>query len=768
MTTAGRLNTLITGFVLLATLLLAAVSAGHGYRAALEREVAAATARVERRADLQWLIYRGESAPLARALRALSSAGPIGGAAAYSRIGEQLAAVDYGGALPFAALRASRSSTETALRGGDDRGHLSGTGFIDAWRGATRHAFLSLPVIASLNPDSRQHTGYDFLNALTRPGVDGSDFVQGYIHVAIDLAPLQRETLAYSGRVLATWLPPIAIALIALLWWNRRILRELQRVADVMDAVAGGQFEQGAHFRGGREFADIGAALNRLTQSLQRHRQEIELGRDLLSKKVEERTSQLSRSTEELTRVTEVASESEQRLQQLTYYDSLTSLPNRRLFTEQFNLLMPLTRRAGQSLALLYLDLDNFRRINDSLGHHAGDLLLREVAKRLRQSVRDSDAVTRMGDSDHDIAVSRLGGDEFTVVLNQLDKADAAAMVARRVIRRLSEPMEIDGHEVAVNPSVGIAVYPGDGDNAGALLNAAATAMAAARQIRGENYRFFHRDMIADGSERLRIESDLRHALERRELLLHYQPQIDTVMGSVIAIEALLRWEHPQMGLIAPFDFVAIAEESGMMGRIGNWVLGEACQRLKGIEATVTELPRVAVNVSAAQLTDSFAATVRSVLSRTGLAPDRLELSLSESALAVANNSVLVALQELRTLGVYLSVDGYGLGRSSLAQLSQFPLDEIKIEREFLTRHREQGQPGPLMALIGTARSLGLQAGAEGVETRDDYHFLAEQGVRQMQGYLFTRPVPLEELLPLLAPWHFSEQIRKFGAAVQR
>lgn len=767
MTTAGRLNTLTISLTALAALVLTILAAAQGYRAALEREVTAASARVATRADLQWLMYRGDSAGLMRSLRALTVTPAVSRAAAYSRIGEQLASAGDAVALPFAALRAGASATAPVLRGANSDGQLAGSGFFNVIRGASQRAHLSVPVVTAVNPESKRLTAFDFLEALTRATPPSSDFVIGYVHFAIDLQALAWEAISGAVKLLAIWLIPVALGLAAVLWWNRRLLSRMHGVALAMDNIASGNFEQPANFRGGREFDDIADALERLGHSLQRHQREIKLGRDLLSKKVEERTSQLSRSAEELSRATEAASESEHRLQQLTYYDSLTSLPNRRLFNEQFGLLMRLTRRAGQSVALLFVGLDNFRRVNDNLGHHAGDLLLREVAKRLKHSVRDSDAITQMGDSQHNIAVSRMGGDEFTVVLNQLETPEAAAMVARRILRRLSETLEIDGHEVTVNPKVGIAVFPGDGDNPGALLDAAATAMAAARKNSGDGFCYFHRDMAAAGSERLRIESDLRHALERRELVLHFQPQVDTVMGTVIAIEALLRWEHPEQGLVSPFDFVAIAEEAGLMGRIGDWVLTEACQRLKGLEATVATLPRVAVNISASQLRDGFATTVKSALSRTGLAPDRLELSLAEQVLAAADEAALNALHELRSLGVYLSLDGYGLGQSSLVQLSHFPLDELKIEREFLADFREQGLTGPVLALIATAKSLGLRAGAEGVETRREYQFLAEQGVKQMQGYLFSKPIALETLLPMLAPWHFSEQIRKFGAQEQ-
>jgi diguanylate cyclase (GGDEF)-like protein len=763
---AGKLNTVWVAIITAMVLLLLVMLTRNTYQAALEREMTAATEQVAGRADLHWLLYQGDPAGLEQAAASLAAAPLVTSARIYSGIGEQLAAGGDRRSAPFAAMRAAASTTDTITRATNPSGKFSGSGYFATLWGEGHRLQLSLPVITTLNPASRALTSSDFIDAASAPDPEASDFVLGYVQLALDLDRLHQGSFTLARNTLLQWLLPLGLAVAFLLWWNRRVLGNLGTLSTMMDRIAEGDFQQTLELRGGKEFDDMASALTRLTDGLRRHQKEIELGRELLSRKVEERNSQLSRSHEELSRAAEAASESEQRLQRLTYYDALTTLPNRRLFTEQFTLLMRVSRRAGQSVALLFVDLNNLRRINDTMGHHAGDVLLREVAQRLKFSVRDSDTITRLGELEHDIAVSRLGGDQFSVVLSQLEKPDTAATVARRIIRRLSQPIDFEGHPLTVTPTIGIAVFPGDGDNPGNLLNAAAAAMQAAKRTSKDGFLFFKPHMMAEGNQRLQLEADLREVLKRRELVLHYQPQIDTVMGSVVSIEALLRWQHPKRGLIPPREFVALAEEAGLMRKIGAWVLEEACRRLSELHGVVAELPRVAINVSARQFSGDFVDTVRRALATSGLAPGKLELSLSEQVLAVADAELLDTLQALHELGVYLSLDGYGLGQCSLAQVSRLPLDELKIEREFLVQYRED-QPGPLLALIATARSLGLRAAAEGVETAEEYQFLAEHGVKHMQGYLYSKPVPMELLKPMLAPWHFSERIRRLGATAE-
>ena len=426
---------------------------------------------------------------------------------------------------------------------------------------------------------------------------------------------------------------------------------------------------------------------------------------------------------------------------------------------------MRLSKRNKQSLALLFLDLDNFKRINDSLGHGAGDLMLREVGRRLVECVRDSDVVAHYVDSDPKIDVSRLGGDEFTVVLNQIDKPESAGIVAERLTRALVKPMYIDDHELVITPSIGIAVAPNDAEDVDGLLKAADTAMYHAKASGKNSYLFYHSDMDATDVERLQLENDLRKAIERDELVLHYQPQVNTETGSVIGAEALIRWNHPEQGLVAPYKFISLAEEMGLIGGLGDWVLQEACRQMKALETEGLWLPKIAVNVSALQFTPTFIRRVREILLETSLAPSALGLELTEGIMLDNVSTTIEALDELKKLGVGLSIDDFGTGYSSLSYLSRFPLDELKIDRSFVIDIGKSEHDASLVTtIIAMAQSMNLRLVAEGVETREQYQFLTSKGATTIQGYLFSKPVPIEELRPMLAERYFKEQIDDLSA----
>ncbi|MCL4104059.1 UNVERIFIED_CONTAM: hypothetical protein GTU68_034921 [Idotea baltica] len=465
--------------------------------------------------------------------------------------------------------------------------------------------------------------------------------------------------------------------------------------------------------------------------------------------KVDERTAQLSKRNEELNTAVKQVTETKDRLRQLAYFDSLTSLPNRRLFTEQLALLLRLATRERQTLALLFLDLDNFKRINDSLGHSAGDLLLREVGIRLSSCIRDSDVV------------SHFCGDEFTVVLNKIEHVDSAAVVAQRIINSLSEPITIEGHELVITPSIGIAIAPRDAGDVEGLLRAADTAMYHAKSMGKNSYLYYDSEMDAAGIERLNLEIDLRKAIDRSELVLYYQPQVDTESGSVIGVEALVRWDHPQQGLIPPGKFIPLAEETGLIGALGDWVLQQACREMVEIRAAGLQLPKIAVNVSALQFNPSFIQYVEDTLNETGLEPNALELELTEGLVIDNSNATLRALHALKHLGVRLSIDDFGTGYSSLSYLSRFPLDELKIDKSFVVDFdKSENDASLVIAIIAMGKSMNLKMVAEGVETRQQYHFLTQNGASIIQGYIFSEPVSADELRPMLTPYHFLNQIQ--------
>jgi diguanylate cyclase (GGDEF)-like protein len=430
---------------------------------------------------------------------------------------------------------------------------------------------------------------------------------------------------------------------------------------------------------------------------------------------------------------------------------------------------MRLAKRNNQTLALMFLDLDNFKRINDSLGHGAGDLLLREVGKRLIACVRESDVVGHYVDSGQKIDVSRLGGDEFTVVLNQIDKPDSAGVVAERLINALIKPMNIDNHEVVVTPSIGIALAPTDASDVEGLLRAADTAMYHAKASGKNSYLFYHSDMDAADVERLQLENDLRKAIERNELVLHYQPQVSTKTGSVTGAEALIRWNHPEQGLVPPYKFIPLAEELGLIGALGDWVLVEACRQMKEFENEGLWLPKVAVNVSALQFNPTFVKRVREVLLQTSLAPSALGLELTEGIMLEDVSTTIEALHDLKKLGVGLSIDDFGTGYSSLSYLSRFPLDELKIDRSFVIDiGRVDDDASLVTTIIAMARSMNLRLVAEGVETQEQYRFLTSKGTESIQGYLFSKPVTAEELRPMLEDHHFKDQVDEYSGAARQ
>ncbi|MGQ0591917.1 MAG: putative bifunctional diguanylate cyclase/phosphodiesterase [Gammaproteobacteria bacterium] len=427
--------------------------------------------------------------------------------------------------------------------------------------------------------------------------------------------------------------------------------------------------------------------------------------------------------------------DSEARLKHCAYHDALTALPNRALLSDRLEQALAHGRREDHPVALLSLDLDRFKVINDTLGHPVGDELLRGVGGRLRGLLREGDTV------------ARLGGDEFVVLLPRIHTERDAAQVAAKAIAEIATPFEVLGHELHVSASVGMSLFPRDGGDPETLLKYADTALYEAK-ARGRNqYQFFDHRRDAKADERLRIESCLRRALERGQLLLHYQPQIDLRSGALVGLEALIRWHHPEHGMVAPGQFIPIAEETGLIGPIGEWVLRTACREVEGGTAGLGNL-RVAVNVSMRQLRQPIlAATVQAILIETGLDPGRLELEITESSIMSDPERTIAVLRALHEMGVVLTVDDFGTGYSSLAYLKRFPLHRLKIDRSFVHDIPRNGDDVAIVqAILALARQLKLKVVAEGVESPEQRDFLGEHGCDEAQGYLFGRPQALETL----------------------
>jgi diguanylate cyclase (GGDEF)-like protein/PAS domain S-box-containing protein len=424
----------------------------------------------------------------------------------------------------------------------------------------------------------------------------------------------------------------------------------------------------------------------------------------------------------------------------LAQHDSLTDLPNRILLNDRLSEAIELSTRHRRKLAVLFLDLDRFKNINDSLGHIVGDGLLQSVGRRLFTCVRSSDTV------------SRLGGDEFVVLLWEVNHAQDAAITADKILHALREPHQVSGHELHITGSIGIVTYPDDGADAESLLKKADVAMYHAKDSGRDSYQFFKPDMNVHAMERQSLEDSLRHAIERCELSLHYQPKMNLATGTIIGVEALIRWCHPQRGLVPPVQFIAVAEDSGLIVPIGRWVLREACRQARAWQIAGLPPMCMAINISAVELcTPGFVAGVRTTLEQTNLEPRYLELELTETALLEDSRSVAEVLKELKDIGVLLALDDFGTGYSSLSHLKRFPIDALKIDRSFvhdLTTGEDDA--GIVTAVIGLGRTLHMRVVAEGVETREQLAILQHHGCPQGQGYYFSRPVPAVKFAHLL------------------
>ncbi len=424
----------------------------------------------------------------------------------------------------------------------------------------------------------------------------------------------------------------------------------------------------------------------------------------------------------------------------LAQHDFLTNLPNRVLLNDRIAQAISLAERQGTTLAVLFLDLDNFKHINDSLGHAVGDQLLQSVTRCLSTCVRKSDTV------------SRQGGDEFVVLLSEAHEAQDSALTAEKILAALARPHVIDQHELHITTSIGISIYPADGRDAETLIKNADTAMYQAKDRGRNNYQFFTQDMNVRAVERQLIESHLHHALARQQFVLHYQPRINLRSGAITGAEALLRWQHPQWGLVAPARFISIAEDCGLIVPIGRWVLREACAQAKLWQNANAEPITVAVNISAQEFRHrDFIAGVRAILSDRGLAPGILQLEVAESVLMRDAKASIETLHQLKDMGIQLAVDGFGTGFSSLSYLNRFPLDTLKIDQSFVQEIGSTDGTGIIVrAVIAMGSSLNQRVIAEGVEQQSQLEFLQEQSCEEGQGYFFSRPLALEQFVALL------------------
>ncbi|MQA64308.1 MAG: EAL domain-containing protein [Alphaproteobacteria bacterium] len=425
----------------------------------------------------------------------------------------------------------------------------------------------------------------------------------------------------------------------------------------------------------------------------------------------------------------------EQRLQAMLNYDTLTRLPNRELLLDRLTQSIATATRQESNVALLLLDLDRFKLVNESLGQDFGDKLLCRVAAEVQTCIGDSDTL------------ARLGGDEFVVVLSGIRGAQDAAKAATKILRKLSTPFVIDGHEVFVTASIGISLFPNDGLDKNALITNADVAMYRAKEKGRNHFQFYASSMNAATVARMALENDLRRAVERNELVLHYQPQMKCASGEIFGFEALVRWQHPELGLIPPVRFIPLAEESGLIVPIGEWVLNEACRQNKAWIDSGGKPMIVSVNLSSRQLhQERILKTVTDALGSSGLDARYLALEITESCLMHDPDDAVVTLSLLHNMGISVSIDDFGTGYSSLGYLKRFPLDALKIDRAFISEVTENPEDAAIVrAILAMAHALRLKVVAEGVETEKQLRFLRKIGCDEVQGYLLSKPLPADD-----------------------
>lgn len=432
--------------------------------------------------------------------------------------------------------------------------------------------------------------------------------------------------------------------------------------------------------------------------------------------------------------------EAEERVQYLATHDEMTDLPNRVMFSQFLNQAIETAQRYKRKFAVLFIDLDRFKHINDSLGHEAGDILLIEMSKRLKQSLRSSDVV------------ARLGGDEFVVLVQEIGEPSQAAVVARNILSTAIKPLEIMGQECRVTASVGICMYPDGAEDEQTLMKNADMAMYFAKEEGKNNYQFYSRDIKSHSIEKLALESNLRHAMEQNEFEVHYQAKVNIKTGEISGVEALLRWNSSDLGAVSPVQFIPLAEEMGLIIPIGKWVLKTACEQNLAWQRPGLPPICIAVNLSPRQFTDpELVPYIKEILLNTGMAPELLELEITESMVMHNPDRAVVKLSEIKELGVKIAIDDFGTGHSSLSQLKHFPVDILKVDRSFIRDIPGDAEDKAItQAIIAMGKTLGLTVVAEGVETAAQQTFLSDNGCDEMQGFYFSKPIAAEKFSELL------------------
>lgn len=523
----------------------------------------------------------------------------------------------------------------------------------------------------------------------------------GTLAIRLDLDVLYDGMARAFLTIMLAALLVLVVALIILSWLQRSIVLPLSRLNSVMHAVSDQKdYTVRSQDSGTDEIGYLALGFNEMLEKIDAH---------------------------------------DHKLRRIAHYDNVTALPNRHYFNQRLEDAIAEAAREKEHVGVLFIDLDNFKVVNDTLGHNIGDMLLKSVSERISGTLRGSDCVCR------------IGGDEFAVILQEVPGHSDAAVVAGKILNEMAQPLWLGDSEIYIGASIGISLYPDDAPDMNALLRCADVAMYYAKSRGKNNFQLFQQDMEGKALKRLALESAMRKALEKKEFVLHYQPQVDLVTGRTIAVEALIRWPRPDLGVVGPSDFIPVAEESGLIVPIGEWVLRTACRQAREWMDAGSPL-RVAVNLSGRQFSDErLVANILAITREAGLPPDMLELEITESMLMENKDASVDKLEELKQAGFMLSVDDFGTGYSSMSYLKRFPIHALKIDRSFI-----QDLPGNVddaaitKAIVSMANSLGLAIVAEGVETTEQMEFLRANGCKVSQGFFFGRAVPPEQIVPLV------------------
>ena len=586
----------------------------------------------------------------------------------------------------------------------------------------------------------RKHVFWDdYIDMHNQISLDGR--IVGSVYMRSDLSKLD-DRLSWYLRVVSLVL---AVSLFVAFLLSRRLQRiiadPIVRLAETAHQISTERnYALRAESAGHDEVGNLIDGFNEMLSEIQARDNKLEQHRTDLEDRVSRRTEALEIANRDLAQAKENAESAANRLEHQAYHDSLTDLPNRTLLDDRLSVALAHAARENKKLALLFLDLDEFKRINDTLGHAVGDLLLCRVAELLESCVRAEDTV------------ARLGGDEFMILLPGIIQSNDAARVAQKFIDSLKQAISCDGHEIHLTTSIGITVYPDDGLNGNELMRSADSSMYKAKESGRNTYMFYQADMGVASSRRWTLENELRKALDRQQFLVYYHPQVTAATQEIVGVEALVRWQHPELGMVMPDQFIALAEDLGLISEIGEWVLFEACKQTSAWHASGFDNLQIAVNLSPKQFRKQYIeGMVGNVLRDTGLPASCLELEITES-LSMQNVDVTIdTLHVLKKMGVQIAVDDFGTGYSSLSYLTKFPIHTLKIDRSFIRDIPQNREDASLArAIIAMAHGLGLRTVAEGIETQQQLYFFRKAECDILQGYLFGKPMPAEEITELL------------------